>query len=111
MKPHVQAIFAADITGHCQQQMSPTSKPSVVLQVPSSAVIFCISRDITLFHLAREDFALRVSPHFLLVLSLFKILLGPKTIMLASTIAISIIGNWGVSDVPVTFSANFLKYI
>lgn len=51
----------------------PTSKPSAVLQVPSSAVSFCIDRDITLFHVAREDLALRVSPHFLLVVSLFKI--------------------------------------
>lgn len=41
----------------------PTSKPSVS-QVPSSAVSFCIDRDITLFHVAREDFALRVSTFF-----------------------------------------------
>lgn len=89
----------------------PTSKLSAVSQVPSSAVSFCIDRDITLFHVTREDFALRVSPHFLLVVSLFKIFLGPKAKMLCSTIAISIIVNWGVSDVPVTSLANFLKCI
>lgn len=60
----LQAIFAADITRHYQQQMSSTSKSSAVWQVPSSAVSYCINRDITLFHVAREDFPLRVSPHF-----------------------------------------------